>query len=216
MSAAERVDDRKDPDPGTPERRSPADPSIVTMLVYQLVLALLVLFAWQVGSGRLVDAFFISHPLDVGRRLVRWTADGSIFIHLWATVYATVVGFTFGAVPGVLLGIWLGVSPFAARLLHPFIWAFNALPKVALAPLFVLWFGLGIESKIALAAILVLFIVFLNTYQGVKDVDQDLIDALRLMKGTRLQVLTKVIVPSAVSWILPASRSPCRMRSSAR
>ena len=98
----------------------------------------------------------------------RWTLDGSIFLHLWATLYATALGFVIGSSVGAVLGVWLGVSPFASRLLNPYLNALNALPKVALAPLFVLWFGLGIESKIALAAVLVLFLVFLNTFAGVR------------------------------------------------
>ena len=136
------------------------------MVICQVVLGLVLLLLWQGASGRLVDNFFISNPLDVGRRLVGWIADGSLFLHIWATVYATIMGFVVGAVIGVVLGIWLGVSPFTSRLLNPYLNALNALPKVALAPLFVLWFGLGIESKIALAAVLVLFLVFLNTYAG--------------------------------------------------
>jgi len=171
------------------------------MVVCQIVLGLALLLLWQGASGRLVDSFFISNPFDVGRRLVGWIADGSLFLHIWATVYATVMGFVAGAVIGVVLGIWLGVSPFTSRLLNPYLNALNALPKVALAPLFVLWFGLGIESKIALAAVLVLFLVFLNTYAGVREVDQDLIDGARLMKATRVQVIAKVIVPSAMSWV---------------
>ena len=171
------------------------------MVTCQVVLGLVLLLLWQGASGRLVDSFFISNPLDVGRRLVGWIADGSLFLHIWATVYATIMGFVAGAVIGVVLGIWLGVSPFTSRLLNPYLNALNALPKVALAPLFVLWFGLGIESKIALAAVLVLFLVFLNTYAGVREVDQDLIDGARLMKATRVQVITKVIIPSAMSWV---------------
>jgi len=171
------------------------------MVVCQIVLGLALLLLWQGASGRLVDSFFISNPFDVGRRLVGWIADGSLFLHIWATVYATVMGFVAGAVIGVVLGIWLGVSPFTSRLLNPYLNALNALPKVALAPLFVLWFGLGIESKIALAAVLVLFLVFLNTYAGVREVDQDLIDGARLMKATRAQVIAKVIIPSAMSWV---------------
>ena len=101
------------------------------------------------------------------------------------------MGFFIGAVGGAVLGVWLGVSPFASRLLNPYLNALNALPKVALAPLFVLWFGLGIESKIALAAVLVLFLVFLNTFAGVREVDQDLIDGARLMRATRVQVITQ-------------------------
>ena len=171
------------------------------MVICQVVLGLVFLLLWQGASGRLVDSFFISNPLEVGTRLMGWIADGSLFLHIWATVYATVMGFLVGAVGGLILGIWLGVSPFTSRLLNPYLNALNALPKVALAPLFVLWFGLGIESKIALAAVLVLFLVFLNTYAGVREVDQDLIDGARLMKATRTQVITKVIIPSAMSWV---------------
>lgn len=171
------------------------------MVVCQIALGAVLLLIWQGASGRLVDSFFISNPIDVGTRLFGWIADGSLFLHIWATVYATVMGFIVGSLGGVVLGIWLGVSPFTSRLLNPYLSALNALPKVALAPLFVLWFGLGIESKIALAAVLVLFLVFLNTYAGVREVDQDLIDGARLMKATRAQVITKVIIPSAMSWM---------------
>ena len=181
--------------------QEPRESGDLAMLFFQFLLAVAALLAWQGASGRLIDNFFVSNPLDVMRRLYTWTMDGSIFLHLWATVYETVTGFVIGAVLGVLLGMWLGMSRFYSRLLHPFLWAFNALPKVALAPLFVLWFGLGLESKIALAAILVLFIVFINTYQGIKDVDEDLLDSLRLMKASRMQLLLKVIVPASVSWI---------------
>ena len=171
------------------------------MVICQVALGLMLLLLWQGASGRLVDNFFISNPIDVGTRLAGWVGDGSLFVHLWATVYATVVGFFVGAVGGVVLGIWLGVSPFTSRLLSPYLNALNALPKVALAPLFVLWFGLGLEFKIALAAVLVLFLVFLNTYAGVREVDQDLIDGARLMKATRTQLIGKVIIPSAMSWV---------------
>ena len=171
------------------------------MVVCQVALGIVILLLWQGASGRLVDNFFISNPIDVGKRLLDWITDGSLFIHIWATVYATVLGFIVGSIGGVVLGIWLGVSPFTSRLLNPYLNALNALPKVALAPLFVLWFGLGIESKVALAAVLVLFLVFLNTYAGVREVDQDLIDGARLMKATRMQVISKVIIPSAMSWV---------------
>ena len=178
-----------------------AEPGGVTMLLYQTALGIAVLLFWQGASGRLVDNFFISNPIDVAARLYGWTMDGSIFRHIGATVYATAMGFIVGSVGGAILGVWLGVSPIASRLLHPYLNALNALPKVALAPLFVLWFGLGIESKIALAAVLVLFLVFLNTFAGVREVDQDLIDGAKLMRATRSQVIIKVIIPSAMSWV---------------
>ena len=171
------------------------------MAALQVAFGLLLLLIWQTVSGWLVDPFFISSPSAVIARLWSWFVDGSIFVHIWATVYATLLGFFIGAALGVLGGIWLGVSPFFSRLLSPYIWAFNALPKVALAPLLILWFGLGIQSKVALSAVLVVFLVFVNTYSGVREVDQDLIDGVRLMKANRRQLLTKVILPSATSWI---------------
>jgi NitT/TauT family transport system permease protein len=171
------------------------------MAALQLGFGLLLLLVWQIASGWLIDPFFISSPSAVIAKLWSWFRDGSIFIHIWATVYATLLGFAIGAVLGVIGGVLLGVSPFFSRLLSPYIWAFNALPKVALAPLLILWFGLGIQSKVALSAVLVVFLVFVNTFSGVREVDKDLIDGVRLMKATRRQLLAKVILPSASSWI---------------
>jgi NitT/TauT family transport system permease protein len=178
-----------------------ADASTPTLLAMQVALGLAFLILWQLAAGRFLDEFLVSSPIAVARRLWSWIADGSILLHIWATVYATVIGFVIGAVAGVVGGLWLGMSPFFSRLLSPYIWAFNALPKVALAPLFILWFGLGIQSKVALAAVLVVFLVFVNTFSGVREVDQDLIDGVRLMRAKRSQLLTKVILPSATSWI---------------
>lgn len=184
-----------------PKRQPWGETSRSRMLAWQVGLGILIAVLWQWISGSLVDDFFISNPVAVGKRLLGWLRDGSIFVHVWATVYATIVGFALGALAGVVLGVWLGVSRFAGRLLNPYLWALNALPKVALAPLFVLWFGIGIESKIALAAVLVTFLVFLNTFAGVREVDRDLIDCARLMRATRLQVLSKIVIPSAASWV---------------
>jgi NitT/TauT family transport system permease protein len=185
----------------TARPRKLADMGWSAMLVCQLLLAGAVLLAWQTASGRLVDDFFVSNPVDVARRLTAWTLSGSIFPHLWSTVYATLAGYFIGSASGFVLGIWLGITPFLSRLFNPYLFALNALPKVALAPLFVLWFGLGIESKVALAAVLVLFLVFLNTFAGVREVDRDLIDAARLMRATRFQVIAKIVVPSTMSWV---------------
>lgn len=189
-------------DAGAPVRRPPwGEMGRAKMLACQAALGILIALMWQAVSGRLVDDYFISNPVAVGRRLMTWIRDGSIFMHLWATVYATILGFLIGSLAGVVLGVWLGVSRFAGRLMNPYLGALNALPKVALAPLFVLWFGIGIESKIALAAVLVMFLVFLNTFAGVREVDRDLIDCARLMKATRTQVLAKIVIPSAASWV---------------
>ncbi|MFN0263604.1 ABC transporter permease [Tepidamorphus sp. 3E244] len=171
------------------------------MLLMQALVGVLIMLAWYASSGTLVDSFMISDPVAVARRTYGWFASGEIYKHMWATIYATLIGFAIGSIAGIVGGVLLGLSPFLSRLLNPYIWAFNALPKVALAPLFILWFGLGIESKIALAAVLVVFIVFVNTFAGVREVDRDLVDSLKLMKASRAQLLTKVVLPSATSWI---------------
>lgn len=189
--------------PGTvrTRKRPLADMSAGQMFIWQSVLFVLIMAGWQLASGRLVSSFFISNPVDVAVRLWDWTVSGFIFPHLWVTFYETVAGYVLGSLIGALLGIWLGVAHFMSRLLNPFLFAFYALPKIALAPLLVLWFGLGLESKIALSTVIVFFLVFYNTFTGVREVDQDLIDTVRLMKAKRHQVLMHVIMPSAMSWI---------------
>jgi NitT/TauT family transport system permease protein len=189
------------PSKGYARRRLLGDVSSPVMLVMQIVVGIAILLIWQFSSGRLIDEFMISNPLKVISRLQEWITSGTVWVHIGATMHATIVGFLIGAIAGALGGLWLGLSPFMSRLLAPYLWALNASPKVALAPLFILWFGLGIESKIALSAILVVFLVFINTFAGVREVDADLVDSLRLMGAKRNQILTKVIVPSAASWI---------------
>jgi NitT/TauT family transport system permease protein len=184
-----------------PRKHLLADMGGGQMFVWQAGLFILVMACWQFASGRLVDNFFISNPVDVAIRLWTWTISGFIFPHLWVTFYETIAGYVLGSLIGALLGIWLGVSHFMSRLLNPFLFAFYALPKIALAPLLVLWFGLGLESKIALATVIVFFLVFYNTFTGVREVDQDMIHTVRLMKANRHQVLTHVVIPSAMSWI---------------
>lgn len=167
----------------------------------QLGLLGVTLLAWQFASGTVVDRLFISDPVSVAERLYKWTADGSIFLHTWITLYEAVAGFVIGSLVGITLGIWLGISVFTSRLLNPFILAFYALPKIALAPLFLLWFGLGTEAKVVFAAAVVFFLSFYNTFTGVRAVDRDLVDTVRLMRAGFFQVLLKVIIPSAGSWI---------------
>lgn len=196
-----KTDVKIDQTPSSMKPKSYSDLSRLKMVLFRVLLALLILLFWQGASGRLVDNFFISNPLEVCIRLIEWTINGFIFVHLWVTLYETIIGFIIGSGIGILLGLSLGVSRFLGSLLNPFLFAFNALPKVALAPLFILWFGLGIESKVALSAVIVFFMVFLNTYAGVREVDQELIDTVRLMRGTKWHVLSRVIVPSAVAWV---------------
>ncbi len=167
----------------------------------RLLLGVIVLVIWQAASGTLVDPFWISRPSDVVAQLGRWIGSGSLFFHLQITLLEMVLGFVIGALAGILLGMILGLNQFLSKLVDPFLIGFYSLPKIALAPLFILWFGIGLEPKIILAAVIVFFLVFMNTFAGVRDVDQELIDVLRVMGARRHQIVWKVVLPSALAWV---------------
>jgi sulfonate transport system permease protein len=136
------------------------------VLVWQIALGLAVLTVWQsLVSFNLLDPFFFSRPSDIARRIASWAVDGSLWRHLLVTLEESLLGLVIGAAFGIALGFVLARSPFTAAVLDPFIKMLNAVPRVVLAPLFLLWFGLGIWSKVALAVTLVFFVMFFNTYQ---------------------------------------------------
>lgn len=160
-----------------------------------------ILLLWQFISGTLIDEYWISKPSLIFAQLYEWILTGDVFYHSWITVQEAVIGFAIGAVSGGAFGLVLGQGERVANILEPFIMAIYSLPKVALAPLFIVWFGIGIEMKIALAALIVFFLVFFNTFAGVRNVDRELIDTLRLMGASKLQLFRKVYLPSALTWI---------------
>jgi len=168
----------------------------------QLALGLATLAAWQAGaSSKLLDPFFFSRPSDIARRIVTWIASGSLWPHLVVTLEESLLGLVIGAAFGITVGFALARLPFAARVLDPYIKMLNAVPRVVLAPLFLLWFGLGIWSKVALAVTLVFFVMFFNTYQGVRDADRVIIDNVRMLGASERQLVRHVLVPSALTWI---------------
>lgn len=169
-----------------------------------LLLALLGL--WQYASGRLVPEFFVSSPSLIASRLWGWIETGDIFFHTAITATEAVLGFIFGSLAGVAVGLLLGRKEFLARLLDPFIMTIYSLPKIALAPLFILWVGIGIEMKVIFTAVIVFFLVFLNTYTGVRNVSRELISILRLMGASEWQVVRKVVLPSAIAWVFAGLR----------
>jgi NitT/TauT family transport system permease protein len=147
-------------------------------------------------------AFFFGEPLRVLERIARWffvTRD--IYPHLWVTLVETVLAFGIGTLLGLALGLWLALSPLAAALLDPYIKALNSMPRVILAPIFAVWFGLGIASKVALGVTLVFFIVFFNVYQGVKEVSPVVLANARMLGASGRQLLRHVYLPSATSWV---------------
>ena len=152
-----------------------------------------------------IDQFFYSQPSQIAERLHDWfttgPSSGPIWEHIGVTLWEAVSGFIIGSIAGVVLGILLGQARFAADVLAPFIKAANAIPRIVLASLFVIWFGLGLSSKIATAVVLVFFAVFFNAFQGAREVDRNLVNNARILGASRTQVLTSIVVPSATSWI---------------
>ncbi|HWE25804.1 MAG TPA: ABC transporter permease [Myxococcales bacterium] len=148
-----------------------------------------------------LPSFFFGRPLVVLLRVGEWFSSGKIYAHLAVTLVETVLAFAIGTLLGVAAGLWLGLSRTAAALFDPYIKAANAMPRVILAPIFAVWFGLGIASKVALGITLVFFIVFFNVFQGVREVSPVVLANIRMLGATRGQLLRHVYLPSATSWV---------------
>jgi NitT/TauT family transport system permease protein len=146
-------------------------------------------------------AFFFGEPQKVFLTIVDWFASGEIFAHLGVTLLETALGFLIGAASGLGVGLWLALSPTASAVTEPYIKGFNSMPRVVLAPIFAVWFGLGIWSKVALGVTLVFFVVFFNVYQGVREVSPTLIANARMLGASRRQLLRSIYLPSAMSWV---------------
>jgi len=179
---------------------------------WQLALFLGVLLAWYAATSPTLlppiyfddpnkAAFFFGEPLKVLERVWIWFSSGSIYPHLWVTLVETVLAFIVGTVLGLVMGLWLALSPTASALFDPYIKALNSMPRVILAPIFGVWFGLDIASKVALGVTLVFFIVFFNVYQGVREVSHTVLANARILGASDRQLLRYVYVPSAMSWV---------------
>ena len=173
-----------------------------TVWLVRLVLVVVLLALWEIAADRWIDITFISRPSEIVGRLGDWIEDGSLWTNTWITVQEIVYGFVLGAAAGVLVGFVLASLNFAYRVLDPFMTALYAIPKVALAPLFIVWFGIGMHMKVLLAAATVFFLVFINTAAGVREVDRGLVDAVRLMGGGRRHVIRKVVLPASMTGVL--------------
>src|SRR5471032_3247328 len=155
---------------------------------------------WSEESAR-NTAFFFGQPLIVLEKTWNWFASGKIYEHLLVTLIETLLAFAIGTAGGLGVGLWLALSPTASALADPYIKAMNAMPRVILAPIFAVWFGLGILSKVALGITLVFFIVFFNVYQGVKEVSPAVLANARMLGMNERQLMRHVYWPSALSWM---------------
>lgn len=177
------------------------------LFLAQLAVAVAVILVWHVFTathlfGNPAKAkFFFATPLDVGLRAYKWFAEGSIWYHLGITLLEAMLAFVIGAAAGILIGFWFARKPLLAAIFDPYVKAANSLPRVILAPIFALWLGLGIWSKVALGVSLVFFIVFFNVYQGVKEVNQTVLANGRMLGMNERQLLRNIYLPSALSWM---------------
>jgi NitT/TauT family transport system permease protein len=173
------------------------------LLPFQLGVLVVLVMAWQITTQRgWVDPFFFSRPSAIGVRVAEWFVKGTIYRHLWTTALETVLAFVVGAALGVVFGFAFARIPMLSGIFDPYLKIGNALPRVVLAPIFTLWFGLGILSKVAFGVTLVFFIVFFNTYQGIREVDRNLLNNTRMLGATERDLVRHVLLPSAMVWIL--------------
>jgi NitT/TauT family transport system permease protein len=158
-----------------------------TLLLLQILVAIVSIALWYVLSTysvfgyTLLPPFFFSNPVDVASQIVAWFVSGVIWKHLWVTLVESMLAFALGSIGGVLVGFWFARQPITAAVFDPYVKMANALPRVVLAPIFTLWLGLGIWSKVALGVTLVFFIVFFNVYQGVKEVSPTVLANARML-----------------------------------
>jgi NitT/TauT family transport system permease protein len=175
----------------------------------RLALALILLAIWEYQPSANLR-FWMSGPIEIVARLWSWILDGSLWGNVGATLLAMALGYALGTASGIALGLTFGLMPRLHRVLSPYIAALYAMPKIALAPLFVIVFGIGIESKIALVALTVFFLVLNSTLDGVRNVDRDLTRALALMGATRFELIGKVLIPATLPWIFTGMRIAVR------
>jgi NitT/TauT family transport system permease protein len=180
-------------------------PNRALVLILQVAFGVGLLVAWHFAAnirvGSATMKFFLSTPIDVFWRIVKLFAEGDIWRHMWITLQETVLAFVLGSLGGVLCGFALARNALAAAVADPYLKAANALPRVVLAPIFMLWLGLGIWSKVALGFSLVFFIVFFNVFQGVREVPQTILANARMLGFNERQLFRHVYWPAALTWM---------------
>jgi NitT/TauT family transport system permease protein len=189
------------------DQREVVSVSRAKLFVLQFLVAVAAVLLWQlfttvpIGGIKILPPFFFSTPYDVAARIVKWFVEGTIWKHLWITLIEALLAFVIGSLGGILIGFWFAQQPLVAAVFDPYVKMINALPRVVLAPIFALWLGLGIWSKVALGVTLVFFIVFFNVYQGVKEVSPTVLANARMLGMSERALMRHVYWPSALSWM---------------
>ena len=173
----------------------------------RLATLVIIVGGWQLlVNAKIIDPFFWGKPSGIVTQLKNWvqngTAYGSIWLQIWTTFKEAVLGFVIGVLAGVIVGVLLGQVRFLAEVASPYIKIANAIPRIVLGSLFTVALGLGIASKVSLASVLVFFVVFFNAFQGVREVDRNLLANARVLGASRLAITRHVVLPSALTWII--------------
>ena len=180
------------------------------LLAAQILLAVLLVGSWQLlTTWKVVDPFFFGQPSGIAKQLGDYfsqgsdaTEFGSYWTQIETTLREAVFGFVFGTAGGIVFGVTLGTNPFLAKVIGPYIKVFNAIPRIVLGSIFLVAFGLGQTPKILLAAVLVFFVVFFNAFQGVREVDRNILNNARVLGASPLRIIKDVTIPSALTWII--------------
>jgi NitT/TauT family transport system permease protein len=178
-----------------------------TILLLQALPGVILLGVWQGASGRWIDPMFFSQPSTIVLRLLHLLGERRFWGDVQVTTIETVLGYLIGAASGLVLAFLAGRSETFRQVVEPYIIALNSIPKVALAPLFILWFGIGIWSKVWTAAILVFFLVFYNTYLGISSMDPELASLARVMGATERHVVRLVTLPATLPFVMAGFRT---------
>jgi NitT/TauT family transport system permease protein len=175
-------------------------------LLWRSALVIGLLLVWELAAGRLFNEFWSSRPSLIGERLFVLLKSGEIWRHVSATVAEALLGLFLGAAIGTPIGIALAHYPRAAKIVDPFLMGLYGLPRVALAPMFILWFGISLFSKVMMSFSMVLFVFILNVTEGIHTIDRDVIDLMRTMRAPRSYIMRKVTIPAIVPWLVASFR----------
>src|ERR1044072_1965490 len=165
------------------------------------------LLLWEIASGRWIEPFLVSSPSRIFFSLISGYRDGDLFQHTWVTFQEIAIGFPIGAIAGIGLGYAFGRSRLLAEIFEPIIIALNGIPRTALAPLFIVWLGIGLWSKVGVVFLLTFFLNFFNTYTGMRQMDQEYVDLARLMGARRWKLTFRVILPAISPYVFTGIRT---------
>jgi NitT/TauT family transport system permease protein len=178
-----------------------------TILAWQIGIVAVTLALWEAAVDlHLADPFFFGRPSEIATYLVTTTLNGYLLVNTWVTVYEVVLGFVAGTLLGTAVGLALWWSPYLSRVLEPFAVVLNATPKIVVAPILIVWFGIGLTSKVMIAVSVYAIVAWLGAFDGVRAADADQADMVRALGGSRRHVFFKIIIPSTLPWILTTMR----------